>query len=161
MKIYLTYFRYDRGETYSIYNLETSLKRSLNHWYDKDVPNFLGYGPDDVSQLYLVKCNLSVSEVDIIKNFMNSNEDYDKDFYELMKTIDNNSDEIRFTTGDEVWEVLEYFYSRYTGFIDPYKYMTTIPTDEDELRDILQEILFTNEDVWDNVLKIYLNKYRY
>ena len=82
MKVYLTYFRYDRGECYSIYNLDTSLNRSLKSWKEKDLPNFLGYGPDDVSQLYLVKCDLTKSEVQVLTDFMNSTEDYNKDFYE-------------------------------------------------------------------------------
>lgn len=156
MKVYITYFRYDRGEQYSIYNLDTSLQRSVKSWYNEDLPNFLGYGPDDVSQLYLVKCSLPKSDVEIIKNFMNSNEDYDEDFYNLMETVDDIGEEIFCTSGDEVWEVLEFFCKRFRRFIDPSKYSITGSEDEDELREILQEILFDNDDLWDKVLKYYI-----
>ena len=81
MRVYLTYFRYDRGEYYSIYNLDTSLQRSVKSWKENDLPNFLGYGPDDVSQLYLVKCDLTKDEVQLIKDFMESGKEYASNFH--------------------------------------------------------------------------------
>ena len=163
MKIYLTYFRYDRGETYSIYNLETNLKRSLKSWKETDLPNFLGYGPDDVSQLYLVKCDLTKSEVQIIKDFMESDKEYDKDFYDLMKIIDDKSDEICCTSGDEVWEVLDFvceYCKTYILFDEFYPYYSTLNfDDEDELKEQIQEIIFNNDDLWEIVLKKYIKMY--
>jgi hypothetical protein len=156
MKVYITYFRYDHGEEYSIYNLDTSLKRSLKHWDEEDHPSFLSYGPDDISQLYLVKCSLPVSDVETLKNYMTSEEDYDKKFYDLMKTIDDIGEEICCTNGDEVWEVLDYFCKYYKWYIDIRKYVTTVPTDKDELREVLQDILFDDDKVWDKVIKDYL-----
>lgn len=31
MKIYLTYYRYDRGESYSVYHIDRSLKNAVKH----------------------------------------------------------------------------------------------------------------------------------
>jgi hypothetical protein len=163
MKVYLTYFRYDRGECYSIYNLETNLKRSLKHWTDEDLPDFLGYGPDDVSQLYLVKCNLTKSEVQIIKDFMESDEEYNKDFWDLMEKIDDDREEICCTSGDEVWEVLD-FVRKYCRTWVLYDLMSKyIPSlnfnDEDELKEQIQEIIFDDDKLWEIVLKKYIKLY--
>lgn len=154
MKTYITYFRYDRGENYSIYNLETSLKRSIKSWKEKDLPSFLSYGPDDVSQLYLVKVDLPKTDVEIIKE-----KSCDRDFYRIMDNIHKNSKEVCSTSGDEIWDVVEFFCKYFRRYIDPDKYMTSIPTDKDELREVLQEVLFDNDDVFDMVLKYYINEY--
>ena len=165
MKVYLTYFRYDRGESYSIYNLDTSFQRSWKSLKETDLPNFLGYGPDDVSQLYLVKCDLTKSEVQVLTDYMNSNKDYDKDFFELMKKVDTFSEELWNTTGEEVWSVVE-FVSEYCKTYLLYNLMSKyIPSlnfnDEDELKEQISEIIFEDDTLWDEVLKIYIkNNYR-
>ena len=167
MKIYLTYYRYDRGECYSIYNLETSLQRSLKSWKETDLPDFLGYGPDDVSQLYLIRCNLSKSEVQLIKDFMKSDKEYDKDFYELMERLhDDVSDDDMFccTSGDEVWEVIDFVceYCRTWVLYDLMsKYIPSLNFDDkDELKEQIQEILFDgNDELWEKILKKYIKMY--
>ena len=165
MKVYLTYFRYDRGEQYSVYNLDTSLQRSWKSWKETDLPNFLGCGPDDVSQLYLVRCNLTKSEVEVIKNFMSSTKDYDEDFYDLMEKIDGCSEEIWSTSGDELWEVID-FVGEYCKTYLLYNLMSKyIPSlnfnDEDELRNQISDILCEDENLWGEILKIYIkNCYR-
>lgn len=164
MKVYLTYFRYDRGECYSIYSLDTSLNRSLRSWKEKDLPNFLGYGPDDVSQLYLVKCDLTKSEVQLIKDFMESDKEYDKDFYDLMSNkVHNCYEEICCTSGDEIWEVVDFLCENcryFPLYTEVRKYLEDIPfDDEDELKEVLQEVLFNNDDLWDKVLKMYISTY--
>jgi hypothetical protein len=136
----------------------------LKSWKEKDLPNFLGYGPDDVSQLYLVKCDLTKSEVQLIKDFMNSNKDYDKDFYDLMGTkVHDQYEEICCTSGDEIWEVVDFVceYCRtvvlYTEFL-PY-HSTLDFNDKDELRDQIQEIIFNDDKIWETVLKKYIEMY--
>ena len=163
MKVYLTYFRYDRGEYYSIYNLDTSLQRSVKSWKENDLPNFLGYGPDDVSQLYLVKCDLTKDEVQLIKDFMESGKEYDKDFYDLMEQLHDRNEEIYSTTGDECWSVVEFVceYCRTNLlFVEFHNYYSTLNfNDEDELRDQIQELIFNDDDLWDKVLKKYIEVY--
>lgn len=163
MKVYLTYFRYDRGESYSIYNLDTNFQRSWKSLKETDLPNFLGYGPDDVSQLYLVRCNLTKSEVQVLKDFMTSPNSYDKDFYELMKRVDTVSDELWNTTGDEVWSVVEFVceYCRtYLLYNLMSKYIPSLDfSDEDELKEQISEIIFNDDTLWEEVLKIYIKTY--
>jgi hypothetical protein len=162
MKVYLTYFRYDRGECYSIYNLDTSLNRSLKSWKEKDLPNFLGYGPDDVSQLYLVKCDLTKSEVQLIMDFMNSNQEYDEDFYDLMDNkVHDHYEEICSTSGDEILEVVD-FVCEYCRTYLLYNYFQNYNlnfNDEDELKEQIHEIIFTDDQIWDVVIKKYIEMY--
>ena len=159
MRVYVTYFRYDRGENYSIYHIDTSLKSAYQHWKDEDLPSFLGYGPDDVSQLYLIRCNLTKSEIEILKDSLTSPSDFDIEFDNLMDSIHEEVEEgdlLCQTSGDECFEVLEWFQSHFRAFINPDDYWEEIPEDEDELNDELQQILFDNEPVWDKVIKSYI-----
>lgn len=163
MRVYVTYFRYDRGESYSIYHIDTSMRSSVQHWKEKDLPNFLGYGPDDVSQLYLLRCNLTKTEIEVLKESMTSGSDsYDVEFDNLIDSIHEEMDQddlIFCTSGDECFEVLEWFQSHFRSFIDPLDYWETeddIPTDEEELNEELQQILFDDEQVWDFTLKSYI-----
>ena len=164
MKVYLTYFRYDRGECYSIYNLDTSRQRSVKSWKENDLPNFLGYGPDDVSQLYLVKCDLTKDEVQLIKDFMNSNEEYNKDFYDLMNNkVHDNCEQLYGSSGDECWEIVDFVceYCRTIVLFNEFHtyYSTLNFNDEDELREQIQELIFNDDDLWEIVLKKYIEVY--
>lgn len=163
MKVYLTYFRYDRGESYSVYHIDTNLNRSVKSWKKEDLPNFLGYGPDDVSQLYLVRCNLKKSEIQLIKDYMESDEEYNKDFYDLMERVHEDNEEFCCTTGDEVWEVVNFVCEYCRTYILYSEMSEFIPTlnfdDEDELRDQIQEIIFDDDDLWETVLKKYIEIY--
>lgn len=162
MRVYVTYYRYDRGESYSIYHIDTSMRNSIKHWKEEDLPSFLGYGPDDVSQLYLVRCNLTKTEIEVLKDSMISRTDYDVEFTNLIDSIHedmDNDDIIYYTTGDENFEVLQWFQEHFRWFINPLNYWETeddIPTDEDELNDELQQILSDDEPVFDLVLKRYI-----
>lgn len=162
MRVYVTYFRYDRGESYSIYHIDTSLKSSYQHWKEEDLPSFLGYGPDDVSQLYLIRCNLTKTELEILKEAKNSLSDFDIEFDNLMDSIHeevSDDDVLCQTSGDECFGILEWFKNHFRSFINPLDFWETeedIPTDEDDLIDELQEILFDNDSIWDKVLKKYI-----
>lgn len=102
MKVYLTYSRYGRGEVYHIYNLDTNLAKSLKSWNKKDLPDFLSYGAADISQLYLVRCDLTKSEIQLIKDFMDSRKEYHRDVYNLMDNkIHDHYEEIRATKLDD------------------------------------------------------------
>lgn len=160
MRVYITYFRYDRGETYSLYHIDKNKSSSIQHYKEKDLPSFLGYGPDDVSQLYLVRCDLTKSDFDFLKDHMEnpSSDEYDVEFYGIMEDLHDtmdNDDIIYSTTGDENFEVLEYFCSN----CNPSDYLTDIPEDEDDLKDELQHVLFDNDSIYEKILKEYINRY--
>jgi uncharacterized Fe-S radical SAM superfamily protein PflX len=106
---------------------------------------------------------LTKSEVQILKDFMTSPNSYDKDFYELMKKVDTVSEELWNTTGDEVWSVVD-FVSEYCRTYILYNLMSKyIPTlnfnDEDELKEQISEIIFNDDNLWEEVLKLYIKTY--
>ncbi len=157
MIVYLTYFRYDRGETYSLYHMSTSKTESIKHYKEEDLPNFLGYGPDDVSQLYLVRCNLSKKDYLKLQEYYETEKSEDSEFMDLMDDINNtwgNDDLIYSDSGDTNWEVVEFFVEG----CDPEEYLSEVPDDEDELEQQLQEVLFENEELYNKVLKNFIKK---
>ena len=94
---------------------------------------------------------------------MNSTKDYDKDFYELMKKVDTVSEELWNTTGDEVWTIVEFVcnYCRtYLLYNLMSKYIPSLNfSDIDELREQISELLFNDDNLWDEVLKVYIKNY--
>lgn len=159
MKVYVTYFRYDRGETYSLYHIDKNRSSSIQHYKETDLPSFLEYGPDDVSQLYLVRCDLTKSDFDFLKDHMeNSTDEYDVEFYGIMEdlhdTVDND-DIIYSDTGDTNWELIDFFRDNY----NLEDYLSNVPEDEDELSDEIQEVLFNNDKVYKMVLTDYIKRH--
>lgn len=159
MKVYVTYFRYDRGETYSLYHIDKNRSSSIQHYKETDLPSFLEYGPDDVSQLYLVRCDLTKSDFDFLKDHMeNSTDEYDVEFYGIMEdlhdTVDND-DIIYSDTGDTNWELIDFFRDNY----NLEDYLSDVPEDEDELSDKIQEVLFNNDKVYKMVLTDYIKRH--
>jgi hypothetical protein len=98
---------------------------------------------------------------------MESDKEYDKDFYELMERLNDdvsNDNMICCTSGDEVFEVVDFVckycrtYLLYTLF-SPY-HSTLNFDDEEELREQIQGILFDgNDELWESVLKKYIECY--
>ena len=161
MAVYLTYVRYAYGENYSIYNFDTNEERAMMSWEAKDLPNFLSSGPDELSLLTLVECDLTDSEIQLIKDCMNSGKDYDEDFYNLMNDDihENNSEEIYGVYGDEIDAVVD-FACRRCSMPPLQKYFQNYNLnfdDEDELREQIQEILFTDNQLWDTVLRKFID----
>jgi hypothetical protein len=90
---------------------------------------------------------------------MNSNKDYDEDFYDLMdNSIHENCEEIYITYGDEIWEVVDFVceYCRTPLLHNDFQNYNLNFNDEDELREQVQEIIFSDNDVLDVVLKNYI-----
>jgi hypothetical protein len=95
---------------------------------------------------------------------MESDKEYDEDFYDLMNNkVHDCSEDICCTSGDEIWEVIDFVceYCRTTVlFTEFLPYRSTLNfDDEDELRDQIQEIVFNNDDLWETVLKKYIKMY--
>ena len=65
--VYLTLFRYDRGEQLSVYSVSDTLDEEKKNWRDNLI-NFLGYGPDDVSLLLLCQVTLDDDVIERIKS---------------------------------------------------------------------------------------------
>jgi hypothetical protein len=160
MKVYITYFRYDRNENYDIYHIDLSKKSSIKHLKEHDVPSFLGYGPDDVSYLVLKEVDMSKSDLTTLINLSINSRDYDNELIKFMTEIhEGDGEEIYFTSGDEVWEVLEYFRTSGNYDLDTLLGVDTSSVDDDDLSEMCQEKLFEDDDLFDKVLKDYINIY--
>jgi hypothetical protein len=160
MNVYITYFRYDRDEQYSIYHIDFTKRSSINHFKTKDLPSFLGYGPDDVSYLVLKEVDLSKIELTRLIELYSNSKDNDRELIDFMTDIhDRNGEEIYFTSGDEVWEVLEYFRTSGNYDLDTLLGTDTSTLDEDELKEQCQELVFNDDKLWDKVLKDYIKTY--
>ena len=160
MKVYITYFRYDRNEDYEIYHIDLCKKSSLTHYKKEDLPSFLGYGPDDVSYLVLKEVDMSKTELTRLITLYGRSKSYVQELIEFMTEIhEGDGEEIYFTSGDEVWEVLEFF--RTSGNYDLDTLLGTDPEDldEDELKEQCQELVFNNDQLWEKVLSEYIRNY--
>ncbi len=157
MKVYITYFRYDRDENYSIYHIDLNKKNSIRHYKEEDLPSFLGYGPDDVSVLTLQEVEMSKSELTELIRLYGKNKDYDRELIDFMTPIfsENCYDPIYLDSGDTVWEVINFFID--SGLYDIDDYITTPPTDPDDLCQVVTDLLFDDDDLFNKVLRDFIN----
>lgn len=110
---YISVFRYDDGCEFNIYNTYTSLDKAKKGW-KKDVKDFLSYGPDDASTLYLFKLALDTNEMKQLKQHLQAlkkdNEYvYDSEFIDFMEALyqNNHFERITYMTCDGNYEILE------------------------------------------------------
>lgn len=162
MKVYITYFRYDRDENYSIYHIDFNKRSSIKHYKEEDLPSFLGYGPDDVSILTLQEVDLTKTQLTELIRLYGRGKDYDQELIDFMIPIfDNNyGDSCIFSdSGDTVWEVLEFFRTSGHYDLDSLLGEDTSDYDEDCLEEMCQDKLFDDDKLFEQVLKDYIKLY--
>lgn len=161
MKVYVSYFRYDRNENYSIYDVSLDRDKSIKKFQDELLPNFLGYGPDDVSYLILKEVELTLSDYNELLRLSKIDEDYVREVIEFMtnKVHEEDGEEIFYVNGELNWEILDFFMTSGLYDLDSLLGVDTSTIDEDELQDLCQERLWDEEDtIFNSVLKDFLNK---
>lgn len=159
MKVYVTYFRYDRNENYNIYDVSLNKEKSMKKFNDEFLPNFLEYGPDDVSYLILKEVELTRSEYRELIRLSKKDEDYDREVIDFMTDIhEGRGVELNYVSGDLNWEVLDFFMNSGRYDLDDLLGVDTDTLDEDELFDLCQQRLWYDEedDISDDVLQDYL-----
>jgi hypothetical protein len=72
---------------------------------------------------------------------------------------EGDGEEIYFTSGDEVWEVLEFFQTSGNYDLDTLLGTDTSTIDEDELKEQCQELIFNDDQLWEKVLSDYIKNY--
>ena len=161
MKVYVSYFRYDRNENYSIYDVSLDRDKSIEKYQNELLPNFLGYGPDDVSYLILKEVELTLSDYNELLRLSKIDEDYVREVIEFMtnKVHEEDGEEIFYVNGELNWEILDFFMTSGLYDLDSLLGVDTSTIDEDELQDLCQERLWDEEDtIFNSVLKDFLNK---
>ncbi len=159
MKVYVTYFRYDRNENYDIYDVSLNKEKSIKKFNDEFLPNFLEYGPDDVSYLILKEVELTRSEYRELIRLSKKDGDYDQEVIEFMTDIhEREGDELNYVSGDLNWEVLDFFMNSGRYDLDDLLGVDTDTLDEDELLELCQERLWYDEEdnIFNDVLQDYL-----
>lgn len=161
MKVYVSYFRYDRNENYSIYDVSLDRDKSIEKYQNELLPNFLGYGPDDVSYLILKEVELTKSDYDELIRLSKIDEDYVVEVIEFMtnKVHEEDGEEIFYVNGELNWEVLDFFMTSGLYDLDSLLGEDTSTLDEDELLELCQERLWYDEEdnIFNSVLKDFLN----
>lgn len=162
MKVYVSYFRYDRNENYSIYDVSLDRDKSIEKYQNELLPNFLGYGPDDVSYLILKEVELSKSDYDELIRLSKIDEDYVREVIEFMtnKVHEEDGEEIFYVNGELNWDILNFFMTSGLYDLDSLLGVDTSTVDEDDLQELCQERLWYDEEdnIFNSVLKDFLNK---
>lgn len=161
MKVYVSYFRYDRNENYSIYDVSLDRDKSIEKYQNELLPNFLGYGPDDVSYLILKEVELTKSDYDELIRLSKIDEDYVREVIDFMtnKVHEEDGEEIFYVNGELNWEILDFFMTSGLYDLDSLLGVDTSTVDKDDLQDLCQERLWDEEDtIFNSVLKDFLNK---
>ena len=162
MKVYVSYFRYDRNENYSIYDVSLDRDKSIEKYQNELLPNFLGYGPDDVSYLILKEVELTKSDYDELIRLSKIDEDYVREIIEFMtnKVHEEDGEEIFYVNGELNWEILDFFMTSGLYDLDSLLGVDTSTVDEDDLQELCQERLWYDEEdnIFNSVLKDFLNK---
>jgi hypothetical protein len=161
MKVYVSYFRYDRNENYSIYDVSLDRDKSIEKYQNELLPNFLGYGPDDVSYLILKEVELTKSDYDELIRLSKIDEDYVREIIDFMttKVHEENGEEIFYITGELNWDVLDFFMTSGLYDLDSLLGVDTSILDEDELQELCQDRLWYDEEdnIFNSVLNDFLN----
>lgn len=161
MKVYVSYFRYDRNENYSIYDVSLDRDKSIEKYQNELLPNFLGYGPDDVSYLILKEVELSKSDYDELIRLSKIDEDYVREVIEFMttKVHEEDGEEIFYVNGELNWDILDFFMTSGLYDLDSLLGVDTSTIDEDELQELCQERLWYDDEdnIFNSVLKDFLN----
>lgn len=161
MKVYVSYFRYDRNENYSIYDVSLDRDKSIEKYQDELLPDFLGYGPDDVSYLILKEVELTKSDYNELIRLSKIDEDYVREVIEFMttKVHEGEGEEIFYVSGDLNWEILDFFKTSGLYDLDDLLGVDTSTLDEDEFSEKCQDRLWNDEEdnIFNSVLKDFLN----
>lgn len=152
MKVYLTYDRYERNEWLSVHRIETNKARAVKFFKEKDLPDFLAYGPDDCHSFQLQKVEMSKEMYLTLCKWVEAEGSHSETNYALKNLLISIYEE------DGDFEV-ETIYST-DGCSDNFEllrfYADMYHLDYDEMEDEIQERLCNNEELYMKVLKEYI-----
>ena len=142
MNVYITYDRYEHDEWHYIYRLETNKKRAIKMCKLIDLPDFIGYGPDDCHSFQIQVINMTPDDTE-----------RDRELREFMielysKSYDDNI--VLSTDGCSDWIEMIRYYATKLG-LDP---------EDDDAFYEAEEKLQNSEELSEQILKEYI-KYAY
>ena len=161
MKVYISYDCYERDERYSIYSVSTDKEESIRKCKEEDLPNFISFGPDDNHSFQLQEVEMTSEEYEQFKSWLadesqslenwgSESSDLFKKMYEYFNRTQDpqfSSEIILFTDGCSDNVNIVHFYGKQKG----------LDTSEDAIYYDLEAELFKDEDLYEKVLKDYIN----
>jgi hypothetical protein len=161
MRVYITYDRYERDEWYNIYHLSTDREESIKHCKEVDLPDFISYGPDDCHSFQIQEVEMTPEEYEQFKSWVDDDsqslENYgDKSsdlFKKMYEYFDRTGDpkfrsEIILSTDGCTDNVdIVHYYGKQKG----------LNTKDDDIYYDLEEELFNDEELYNKILKDYIN----
>lgn len=161
MTVYVSYFRYDRDENYSIYDVSLDRDKSIEKYQNELLPDFLGYGPDDVSYLILKEVELTKSDYNELIRLSKIDKDYVREVIDFMttKVHEEDGEEIFYVNGELNWDILDFFMTSGLYDLDDLLGVDTSTLDEDEFSEKCQERLWYDDEdnIFNSVLQDFLN----
>lgn len=160
MKVYITYDRYERDEWYNIYHVSTDRDESIKHCKEEDLVNFISYGPDDCHSFQLQEVEMTKKQYDTLMKWIEEDQSLENygadssDFFKFMVDLFDetgvvgNTSTIISTDGCSDNNDIVHFYGSQKG----------LDTEDDDVYYDLEEELFNDEDLYEKVLKDYINK---
>ena len=158
MKIYITYDRYERDEWFNVYNVSTNKDDAVKHCLEKDLVNFISYGPDDCHSFQLQEVDMSKKEYDTFTKWVEEdstpadNGSESSDLYKYLvelfdKTgVAGNTSVLISTDGCSDNVDIVHYYGKQKG----------LDTTDDDVYYDLEEELFNDEELYEKVLKDYI-----
>lgn len=163
MKVYITYFRYDRNENFCIHDIGYDKDESIERYQKELLPDFLSYGPDDVSYFILKVVDLTTDEhEELIRVSTIEESDYNEELIRFMTDIhERDGEELLYVTGELNWEVLDFFIRSGLYDLNELLGVDTSTLSEDDLSELCQEKLWydsnDDESLFRKVLQDFLN----
>ena len=88
--VYITYDRYEHNEWFYVYNIDMDKDDAYNHCIKTDLPDFIGYGPDDCHSFQLQRVSMTKKDLNKLKKFIKSDENGEgacREFEDMMTKI--------------------------------------------------------------------------
>ena len=160
MKVYITYDRYERDEWYNIYHITTDRDEAIKHCKEKDLFDFISYGPDDCHSFQLQEVEMTKEQYDTLTTWINEKqnlEDCDKDSSDLFKFMVDLFDRTG-VAGDKSRIISTDGCSDNDDIVHFYGGLKGLDTKDDDIYYDLSEELFNDEALYEKILKEYINK---
>lgn len=159
MKVYITYDRYERNEWFNVYHISLDKDESIKHCKEKDLVDFISYGPDDCHDFQLQEVKMTKKQYEQLlkwdKDDTMSLEHPDSPYYQFMCDVydcEYETETIISTDGcSDFYEIVTYYGVFYKG-----EDIEDFDCDSDNFDDY-QEELCSDDDLFDKVLKEYIN----
>jgi hypothetical protein len=158
MKVYITYDRYENDEWYNIYYVSTNERESIKHCLEKDLVDFISYGPDDCHSFQLQEVEMTKKQYDQFTKWIEEDqslEDYGSkssdlynfmvELYDCTGVVDDTNTIISTDGCTDCVDVVHY-YGNQLG----------LDTEDDEVYYEVQEKLYEDDELFDKILKEYI-----